>query len=133
MPTWAIVLLCLGVVFCLMILPAIAIPMFLNQRDMAREAGVKEGVHSIQIGVQTWAVDNGDVYPDTCGRTTPTSGGSGSPVGTYVTYWPTNPFTEQPMTEGTDPGDYAYTVSPDGTDFTLVGYGADGQVVITAP
>ena len=42
------------------ILAAIAIPMFLNQRDKAKDAGVKEGVHSIQVGVQSYAVDNND-------------------------------------------------------------------------
>ena len=45
------------------ILAAIAIPMFLSQRDKAKEAAVKEGVHSIQIGVQSYAVDNDDAYP----------------------------------------------------------------------
>ncbi len=47
------------------ILAAIAIPMFLNQRKKAKDAGVKEGVHSIQVGIQSWAVDQNDVYPTT--------------------------------------------------------------------
>ena len=45
------------------ILAAIAIPMFLNQRTKAKDAGVKEGTHAIQIGVQSYAVDHDDVYP----------------------------------------------------------------------
>ncbi len=51
------------VIIIIGILAAIAIPMFLNQRDKAKDAGVKEGVHAIQIGVQSYAVDNNDVYP----------------------------------------------------------------------
>ncbi len=52
------------VIIIIGILAAIAIPMFLNQRDKAKDAGVKEGVHSIQIGVQTLATDsNVDAYP----------------------------------------------------------------------
>ena len=51
------------VIIIIGILAAIAIPMFLGQRDKAKESAVKEGVHSIQIGVQTYAVDNGDIYP----------------------------------------------------------------------
>ena len=51
------------VIIIIGILAAIAIPMFLNQRDKAKDAGVKEGVHSIQVGVQSYAVDNNDVYP----------------------------------------------------------------------
>ena len=41
------------VIIIIGILAAIAIPMFLNQRDKAKDAGVKEGVHAIQIGVQS--------------------------------------------------------------------------------
>ena len=51
------------VIIIIGILAAIAIPMFLNQRDKAKESAVKEGVHSIQVGVQSYAVDNNDVYP----------------------------------------------------------------------
>ena len=52
------------VIIIIGILAAIAIPMFLGQRDKAKERAVKEGVHSIQIGVQSYAVDNNDTYPD---------------------------------------------------------------------
>ena len=51
------------VIIIIGILAAIAIPMFLNQRDKAKDAAVKEGIHSIQIGVQSYAVDNNDTYP----------------------------------------------------------------------
>src|SRR5665647_1884750 len=42
------------VIIIIGILAAIAIPMFLNQRVKARDAGTKEGTHSIQIAVQSW-------------------------------------------------------------------------------
>ncbi len=51
------------VIIIIGILAAIAIPMFLGQRDKAKESAVKEGVHSIQVGVQSYAVDNDDAYP----------------------------------------------------------------------
>ena len=51
------------VIIIIGILAAIAIPMFLGQRDKAKESAVKEGVHSIQVGVQSYAVDNNDTYP----------------------------------------------------------------------
>ena len=52
------------VIIIIGILAAIAIPMFLNQRDKAKVASVKEGVHSIQVGVQTMATDTtNDYYP----------------------------------------------------------------------
>ena len=56
------------VIIIIGILAAIAIPMFLNQRDKAKNSAVKEGVHSLQVGVQSYAVDNSDVYPAACTR-----------------------------------------------------------------
>ena len=41
------------VIIIIGILAAIAIPMFLNQRDKAKDSAVKEGVHSIQVGIQS--------------------------------------------------------------------------------
>ncbi len=74
------------------ILAAIAIPMFLNQRVKAKDSAVKEGVHSIQVGIQSWAVDNNDNYPDTCGQDTATTNGDHTPVGAQVDNWPNDPF-----------------------------------------
>ncbi len=52
------------VIIIIGILAAIAIPMFLNQRDKAKVSNTKEGVHSIQIGVQSFATDQeDDTYP----------------------------------------------------------------------
>jgi type II secretion system protein G len=42
------------VIIIIGILAAIAIPMFLSQRDKAKESAVKEGVHSIQVGIQSY-------------------------------------------------------------------------------
>lgn len=104
----------------------ISIPMFMNQRDEAKDASVKEGIHSIQIGVQTYAVDNQDAYPDP-------SMVSQSGMASYLDYWPTNPYTNLPMTQGTGPGDFTYTVAAEGESFELVGYGQGGKRVMTAP
>jgi len=37
--------------------------MFLDQRDTAKNAGVKGGVHTIELGIAAYANDNGDLYP----------------------------------------------------------------------
>ena len=42
------------------ILAAIAIPMFLNQRNKAKDAAVKGGVHNIELGIASYAIDNAD-------------------------------------------------------------------------
>ena len=48
------------VIIIIGILSAIAIPLYLNQRSKAKDAAVKEGVHSIMIGIQSYATDNND-------------------------------------------------------------------------
>jgi len=45
------------------ILAAIALPNFIKARNKAREAEVKSNVHSIQIALERYAVDNHGVYP----------------------------------------------------------------------
>ena len=45
------------VIIIIGILAAIAIPMFLGQRDKAKDAAVKGGVHTIEVGIASYAVD----------------------------------------------------------------------------
>ena len=102
------------------ILAAIAIPMFLNQRTKAKNSGVKEGIHHIQVGVQSYAVDNNDQYP-----TTAQGGGAGALralIGANLDNWPDDPFApaaNTPMDAGTAAGTYIYTGT--GAAFQLTG------------
>jgi type IV pilus assembly protein PilA len=106
------------VIIIIGILAAIAIPMFLNQRTKAKNSAVEEGIHSIQIGLQSYAVDNSDSFPATC-----TQGGLAS----FVDNWPDNPFETAgtPMSEGTGDGFYNYEVSADNDSFGLEGIRKD--------
>src|SRR5665647_1285149 len=85
----------------LIVVVAVAIPMFLAQRDRANESAVKEGIHSIQVGVESWAIDHGDAYPD---ASQVSKGG----LDKYVDIWPTNAYTGLPMTQGAAPGGFTY-------------------------
>jgi type II secretion system protein G len=113
------------VIIIIGILAAIAIPMFLGQRDKAKESAVKGAVHNIELGIGSYAVDNLDQYPAT-GQV------SVSTLGSYVDNWPKNPWTNQLMAQSDtlNKGDYNYTNS--GTTFTLVGWGQNAGI-FTAP
>ena len=90
------------VIIIIGILAAIAIPLFLNQRDKAKVAAVKEGVHSIQVGVQTAAIDSSaDLYPAVAAVAKAT-------MTTYIDNWPDNPFAGGIMVNGTNPGTFWY-------------------------
>jgi type II secretion system protein G len=112
------------VIIIIGILAAIAIPMFLSQRNKAKDAAVKEGIHSIQVGIQSYAVDNGDAYPAAAQVSNTTLAG-------YVDNWPKNPF--QPagtyMSEGAGQGQFNYT-TPASNTFRLVGHMTSTNITV---
>ena len=117
------------VIIIIGILAAIAIPMFLGQRDKAKESAVKGGVHNIELGVASYAVDNGDIYP----ATGSVSRGSLVDAGgqAYVDNWPQNPWDGGDMVDDDSRGNYEYTNL--GSTFEIVGYGQGPSPVFTAP
>ena len=119
------------VIIIIGILAAIAIPMFLGQRDKAKEAAVKGGVHNIELGIGSYAVDNRDAYPATASVSKASLVDSTGV--SYVDNWPKNPWspTGADMAEGTTQGNFSYTQTS--TGFTLVGRGKSGVGIFTAP
>ena len=117
------------VIIIIGILAAIAIPMFLNQRDKAKDATVKGGVHNIELGVASYAVDHGDTYPGT-GAVNKTDLVDANLV-PYVDNWPMNPYLGGDMVEAGTAGNYTYILTS--TSFALTGHGRGGVVVITVP
>mgnify|MGYP000909751048 CR=1 FL=1 len=110
------------------ILAAIAIPMYLNQRDKARDASVKEGVHSIQLGVQTYATDNEDAYPEA------SAVAQGEAVGALIDQWPKNPWSSEGAymahVATATKGDFTYTKSTDNSQFGIQGWGSKGETPV---
>jgi prepilin-type N-terminal cleavage/methylation domain-containing protein len=51
------------VVVIIGILAAIAIPNFISMQDRAREGSVKANMHTLQLGVEDFAVQNDGTYP----------------------------------------------------------------------
>ena len=118
------------VIIIIGILAAIAIPMFLGQRDKAKESAVKGGVHNIELGIASYAVDHGDSYPATGAVSKATLVDTSGAA--YVDNWPANPWTNSAMAQAgsLSKGDFNYTLTS--TGFTLVGWGKTAGV-ITAP
>ena len=122
------------VIIIIGILAAIAIPMFLNQRNKAKDAGVKEGIHALQIGIQSWAVDNNDNYPVATDVVVGVLGAAGTG---YIDKWPNNPFVSvaTAMAQAATVGNYTYTVTPTTgigaaatpVTYTLVGHLSNGK------
>jgi type II secretion system protein G len=124
------------VIIIIGILAAIAIPMFLGQRDKAKESAVKEGVHSIQIGVQSYAVDHQDAYP--AADIITADGLVDQADNPYVDNWPDNPWSpEDPMAQSTDghQGDFEYVIGgTDDSTFSITGWGkGTDNGIITVP
>jgi type IV pilus assembly protein PilA len=110
------------VIIIIGILAAIAIPMFLNQRQKAKDATTKGGVHNIELGVASYAIDHADQYPGALADKSVLVDSGGVP---YVDNWPANPWTGADMKSGSGTGDYTYTPLTGG--FTLVGHLSGGK------
>ena len=112
------------VIIIIGVLAAIAIPMFLSQRQKAKDAAVKEDIHTIQVGIQSYAVDNGDQYP------TPAGGNVNFLKGTQVDSWPQNAFAGGDMTASATAAPGSYTYTSDGTTYLLTGWLSNGSYTV---
>ena len=112
----------LVVIIIIGLLAAIAIPLYLHQREKAKDASIQEGLHGIQVGIQSVAIDDSDQFP------VEADVASGGAVGAIVGTWPKDPYGGGEMVdEGGRPGDFDYEVSADRMSYTLVGYLSSGD------
>jgi type IV pilus assembly protein PilA len=107
------------VIIIIGILAAIAVPLFLAQRDKSKDAAVKSGIHNIQLGLTIYGADNGDTYPAAMADSSVLVDAGGDP---YVDDWPLNPWTQAAMADGANRGNYTYTQLAGGKNFSLVGH-----------
>jgi prepilin-type N-terminal cleavage/methylation domain-containing protein len=111
------------VIIIIGILAAVAIPMFLSQRDKAKDAAVKSGVHSIATGVASWSADDPAGNFPAAAEVTP-----GGEVGVFVDIWPADPWTSpaQPMANDGTKGNFTYYLAADTSSFGIDGWGSNG-------
>ena len=117
------------VLIIIALLMAIAAPMYLGQRARAKDASVKEGVHTVLVGLQSYATDHEDTWPDA------TAGTLQAQVGVEVAPWPDNPFDNPPAPMINSPvianvatGDLVYTYTAGSSTFTLGARTRDGSI-----
>jgi hypothetical protein len=123
-PKWVIALIAAAAIVVLAVGLGIGLPLYLYDRDQTRETDVRSALRTIQTGIHGYVLHNNGTLPQ------PSQVALGG-LRAYVTKWPANPYTGEPMTQGKVPGGYAYTVS--GGRFELTGYGNNGRVVIVVP
>jgi hypothetical protein len=96
----------------------------------AKDAAVKEGIHALQVGIQSYAVDHNDHYP----RFISNAHFKALLYPAYVDNWPRNPYRDRPMrARFRRAGDFTYRVSQHRDRFLLVGWGHGGVRVIRVP
>ncbi len=107
------------VVVIIGILAAIAIPNFISMQDRAREGSVKSNMHTVQLAVEDFAVQNDGTYPVAAN----TAAVEGNCPGDA---WPTNPFdgaeSAVDFVAPTTAGDLGFTTATT-TNYVLRGYG----------
>jgi hypothetical protein len=91
------------------------------------DAAVKYGVAAIRRGLMMWARGGGQKFPP------PNEVNSNGLLSKMVVPWPVNMFSGQPMQPGDSKGDYVYTLTSGGRQFTLVGHLSDGSTTKGTP
>jgi prepilin-type N-terminal cleavage/methylation domain-containing protein len=116
------------VIIILAILAAIAMPVYLNQRQKARDANAREGGRTIATATQLYILD-----PDNATDAAPAIADKATLTPTYLApqEWPQNMYEGREMAIGGLDGDYEYDIISDPKRFVItvhLGSGDDFRV-----
>jgi hypothetical protein len=89
-----------------------------GQQTSAYGVAMESAMRTLAMGVQSYYEENA-TYPATVTQAI---------VGSYISAWPSNPWTHQPIAQGTAMGDFTYTIG--GNGFQLIGHLGDGKYVM---
>ena len=106
-----------------MITPAVVATRYPAVLNQAKDTEVQSNARMLYQGIEIHRAQYGS-YPQQS-QVAP-----GGQLAEILPDWPDNPFTQQPMESGTDPGDYTYDVDPNGTSFTLKVYLSNGAPLV---
>jgi hypothetical protein len=100
-----------------------------GDKAVARDAAVEAGGRRIAFEIKAWPLGaSGGGYP--AESEVAVDGAVGAALTHDGLEWPTNPFSGEPMQQGTGAGDFTYKVTRDGGDFTLTVYLSDGPPLV---
>ena len=117
------------VVVIIGILAAIAMPNFVSMLDRAKESDLSENMHTFQLAIEDFAVQNTGSYPVAADAAAVQAN---LPSGT----WPRNPFTgaanQAPVWAANPAASGVMGVNPVSTvGYTIRGYGKSGLIPLT--
>ena len=115
----------LVVIAIISIIAAFMMPNFIGVQDRAKEAGVKAVMHSIQLAVEAYNMEN-EAYPMGSNISLKELFDNYLSQGGYVTALPINPFTGKEYTESDKAGKIVYVYDDSTGSYKLVGYKRNG-------
>ena len=95
-----------------------------DQQALYAGAKTEEGIHALQVAVQSWMVDHdGEAPPADEVR-------PGGAIEKYVGPWPENPYTGGAMQPGKGPGEYTYERTNGERGYRFTGHLEDGDFTV---
>jgi len=116
----------LVVIGIIALLAVFLVPNLLGAKDRAKEAAVKGVMHSIQLAVEAYDMEN-LTYPLEDSVPLESLCKNYLMAGGYVASVPKNPFTGQEYKDADASGKIVYGYDEASGKYTLVGYGRDGR------
>jgi hypothetical protein len=126
LPAWAIVIIVAVIALVVMgaVIGALVFPALIRTTEnLANDVVVRAGAQTIHAGIESYALSNNGRYP-------PAGEINAVGLGSYISVWPENPYTDGPMVDGGGEGNFRYDLSPDGGAYKLTAYGRDGKVLL---
>jgi prepilin-type N-terminal cleavage/methylation domain-containing protein len=107
------------------ILSVFLVPKLLGVLDIAKEAGVKSIMHTVQLSIEAYNMENLS-YPVASNITMKDLFDNYLSVGGYLAEDPKSPFTGKPYVENDTAGKIIYNYDSATGSYTLTGYKRDG-------
>jgi type II secretion system protein G len=115
----------LVVIAIISIIAAFMVPNFVGVQDRAKEVGVKSVMHSIQLAIEAYNMEN-EAYPMGSNLTIRDLIDNYLTQGGYVTSIPKNPFTGADYQSGDKAGKITYEYDDSKGAYKLIGYKRNG-------